>query len=71
MTIPANPYYSIDPSNSDRHHIFADCPNGMQIRPQHRRNGTNESPLVEAAKTYRASLPVMTNRKRCPQIRYP
>ncbi len=45
MTIPSDPYYSIDPSDLDRYHVFADCPNGVQILPQHRRNGTNDSPL--------------------------
>lgn len=45
MAIPTSPYHSINPTDPDVHHVFSDCPNGQQISPQNRREGTNGWPL--------------------------
>lgn len=44
MAIPSEPYHSIEPTDPDVHHVFEDCPNGQQILPQNRRDGTNNWP---------------------------
>lgn len=38
---PDIPYHSIDPSDPDVYHDYEDCPNGQQIPPKNRRDGTN------------------------------
>jgi hypothetical protein len=45
MAIRVSPYHSINPTDPDVHHVFSDCPNGQQIPPQNRREGTNGWPL--------------------------
>lgn len=44
MAIPASPYHSINPTDPDVYHDYEDCPNGQQIPPQNRRDGTNGWP---------------------------
>lgn len=46
MAIDADqPYHSIREEDPDVHHVFEDCPNGQQILPENRRDGTNDWPL--------------------------
>lgn len=44
MAIPSSPYYSIDERDPRVYHDYADCPNGQQISPPNRRDGTGGLP---------------------------
>ena len=38
-------YHTLYPKEAERHHILAECPDGSQIRPEHRVAGTEGRPL--------------------------
>jgi len=42
-----SPYYSINPSDPDVHHVHSDCPTGQQIPVANKRQGTNGYRLCE------------------------
>ena len=50
MAIPSDPYYSIEPTDPDVHHVFRDCPNGQQIHDDNLRDGTNGWPMCGTCK---------------------
>lgn len=45
MANRVSPYHSTNPTDPDVHHVFSDCPNGQQIPPGNRRDGTNGWPM--------------------------
>ena len=40
MAIPSAPYHSTNPTDPDVYHVFSDCPNGEQIPPANKVQGT-------------------------------
>jgi len=36
-----SPYYSINSSDPDVHHVHSDCPSGQQIPASNKKQGTN------------------------------
>nr|BFF12444.1 hypothetical protein GCM10025699_37470 [Microbacterium flavescens] len=42
-----SPYYSINPTDPDVHHVHDDCPSGQQIPDLNKRSGTNNWPLCK------------------------
>jgi len=45
--VKTDPYYSINPSDPDVHHVHSDCPAGARIPAENRRSGTNGYRLCE------------------------
>jgi hypothetical protein len=45
VTISVPPYHSTYPGDPEVHHVFDDCPEGMEIPSYNRASGTHEWPL--------------------------
>ena len=57
MAIKSDPYHSIESSDPDVHHVFADCPNGLQIIGDNRRPGTSNWPMCGTCKNMSSNCP--------------